>query len=59
MPEADLLSMPARNQSAMTLGGTFYGNYPLWIVDSEYEEGGYYEDNLRPQYRFVLRFVPK
>ena len=59
MPEADLVSMPARNQSALTLGGTFYGNYPLWIVDSEYEEGGYYEDNLRPQYRFVLRFVPK
>ncbi|WP_157456047.1 hypothetical protein [Carnobacterium maltaromaticum] len=59
MSEKDLLSMAAREEVALSLQGTFYGDYPQWIVDSESEQGGYYESNLTPNYRFVLRFIPQ
>ncbi|OTO22298.1 hypothetical protein A5877_003329, partial [Enterococcus sp. 3C7_DIV0644] len=31
------------------------GDYPQWVVDSEADQGGYYEDLLVPNYRIVLR----
>lgn len=59
MAEQDLVTMAAREQLNMSLSGKYYGDYPAWIVDSDYDDGGYYENNLVPQYRFVLRFIPK
>ena len=59
MSEKNLLSMAAREEVALSLQGTFYGDYPQWIADSESEQGGYYESNLTPNYRFVLRFIPQ
>ncbi|MBO1300882.1 MULTISPECIES: BspA family leucine-rich repeat surface protein [unclassified Enterococcus] len=41
------------------LTGRYYGPYPKWISDNEYEQGGYYEDSLVPIYRLILRFVPR
>ena len=59
MEEQHLVRLEERSRVPISLTGDFYGNYPQWVVDSEADQGGYYEDLLVPNYRIVLRFVPR
>ena len=58
MTEKHVATMDKRTTKTIGLSGHFYGDYPKWIVDSEEEAGGYYEENLVPKYNLVFRFVP-
>lgn len=59
MEEQHLVHLEARSRVTISLTGDFYGDYPQWVVDTEADQGGYYEDLLVPNYRIVLRFVPR
>ena len=59
MEEQHLVRLEERSRVPISLTGDFYGDYPQWVVDSEADQGGYYEDLLVPNYRIVLRFVPR
>lgn len=59
MEEQHLVRLAERSRVPISLTGDFYGDYPQWVVDSEADQGGYYEDLLVPNYRIVLRFVPR
>lgn len=59
MEEQHLVRLEERSRVPISLTGDFYGDYPQWIVDTEADQGGYYEDLLVPKYRIVLRFVPR
>ncbi|MFW8619185.1 BspA family leucine-rich repeat surface protein [Enterococcus innesii] len=59
MEEQHLVRLEERSRVLISLTGDFYGDYPQWVVDSEADQGGYYEDLLVPNYRIVLRFVPR
>ncbi|WP_144809771.1 hypothetical protein [Enterococcus casseliflavus] len=59
MEEQHLVRLEERSRVPIFLTGDFYGDYPQWIVDTEADQGGYYEDLLVPKYRIVLRFVPR
>jgi|GEM_PF-1482595 len=59
MEEQHLVRLEERSRVPISLTGDFYGDYPQWIVDTEANQGGYYEDLLVPNYRIVLRFVPR
>ncbi|MBE9908915.1 BspA family leucine-rich repeat surface protein [Enterococcus casseliflavus] len=59
MKEQHLVRLEERSRVPISLMGDFYGDYPQWIVDTEADQGGYYEDLLVPKYRIVLRFVPR
>lgn len=59
MPEKPLTIVESKSSETISLTGKFYGDYPQWVVDSEEEQGGYYEETLAPKYKMVLRFVPK
>lgn len=59
MSEKPLTTLGNKSSEVIGLTGKFYGDYPQWIVDSEEEQGGYYEETLAPKYKMVLRFVPK
>lgn len=59
MKEQHLVRLAERSRVPISLTGDFYGDYPQWVVDSEADQGGYYEDLLVPNYRIVLRFVPR
>ncbi|MGH1663185.1 hypothetical protein [Enterococcus avium] len=58
MTEKHVATMDKRTTKTIGLSGHFYGDYPKWIVDSEEEAGGYYEENLVPKYNLIFRFVP-
>ncbi|MGG5305949.1 hypothetical protein IGK38_000586 [Enterococcus pernyi] len=59
MPEQHLIRLPEGDRTPLSLSGEFYGDYPRWIDHPELEQGGYYESTLVPNYRIVLRFVPR
>ncbi|AUB51730.1 BspA family leucine-rich repeat surface protein [Enterococcus mundtii] len=59
MPEQHLIRLSEGDRTPLSLSGEFYGNYPRWIDHPELEQGGYYESTLVPNYRIVLRFVPR
>jgi surface protein len=59
MEEQHLVRLEERSRVPISLIGDFYGDYPQWVVDAEADQGGYYEDLLVPNYRIVLRFVPR
>ncbi|MGM0307479.1 hypothetical protein IGK15_000527 [Enterococcus sp. AZ045] len=59
MPEQHLIRLPEGDRTPLSLSGEFYGDYPRWIDHPELEQGGYYEHMLVPNYRIVLRFVPR
>jgi len=59
MEEQHLVRLEERSRVPVSLTGNFYGDYPQWVVDAEADQGGYYEDLLVPNYRIVLRFVPR
>lgn len=59
MKEIKLMTLAEKESAPISLTGVYYGDYPQWIEDSELEQGGYYEDMLVPNYRIILRFVPK
>ncbi|MBO1299557.1 MULTISPECIES: BspA family leucine-rich repeat surface protein [unclassified Enterococcus] len=59
MPEQHLIRLPEGDRTPLSLSGEFYGNYPRWIDNPEIDQGGYYENTLVPNYRIVLRFVPR
>ncbi|MFR3686178.1 MAG: hypothetical protein ACLTXM_14210, partial [Enterococcus sp.] len=58
MAEQHVATLDKRTIKTIGLSGHFYGDYPKWIVDSEEEAGGYYEESLVPKYTLVFRFVP-
>lgn len=58
MEEQPLMRLEERSRAPISLTGDFYGDYPRWVVDTEEDQGGYYEDSLVPNYRIILRFVP-
>ncbi len=58
MEEQRLIHLEERSRVPIYLTGDFYGDYPQWVVDSEADQGGYYEDLLVPKYRIILRFIP-
>lgn len=59
MEEQPLMRLEERSRAPISLTGDFYGDYPRWVVDAEEDQGGYYEDSLVPNYRIILRFVPR
>lgn len=59
MSEQHLIRLSEGDRTPLSLSGEFYGNYPRWIDHPELEQGGYYESTLVPNYRIVLRFVPR
>lgn len=59
MEEAHLIRLSERSRVPISLTGDFYGDYPRWVTDTDAEQGGYYEDLLVPNYRIILRFVPR
>ncbi|MGQ4244986.1 BspA family leucine-rich repeat surface protein, partial [Enterococcus casseliflavus] len=59
MEEQHLVRLEERSRVPISLTGDFYGDYPQWVIDAEADQGGYYEDLLVPNYRIVLRFVPR
>ncbi|NMP57940.1 hypothetical protein HI921_05575 [Enterococcus mundtii] len=59
MDEQHLVRLKERSRVPISLTGNFYGDYPQWVVDTEADQGGYYESLLVPNYRIVLRFVPR
>lgn len=59
MDEQHLVRLEERSRVPISLSGNFYGDYPQWIVDSEADQGGYYEELLVPKYHIILRFVPR
>ncbi|MFT0132781.1 BspA family leucine-rich repeat surface protein [Candidatus Enterenecus avicola] len=59
MEERHLVRLEERSRIPISLTGDFYGDYPRWVVDAEEDQGGYYEDSLVPNYRIILRFVPR
>lgn len=58
MQEQQLIHLSERSHIPVKLTGSFYGDYPRWVLDSEADQGGYYEESLIPNYRIILRFVP-
>ncbi|WP_066025159.1 BspA family leucine-rich repeat surface protein [Enterococcus mundtii] len=59
MPEQHLIRLSEGDRTPLSLSGDFYGDYPRWVDNPEIEQGGYYENTLVPNYRIVLRFVPR
>lgn len=59
MTEKPLFQLPENSYVPLSLTGTFYGDYPRWVIDDTFDQGGYYEKSLTPNYRFILRFVPQ
>lgn len=59
MPEQHLIRLSEGDRTPLSLSGDFYGDYPRWVDNPEIEQGGYYESTLVPNYRIVLRFVPR
>ncbi|STD22188.1 BspA family leucine-rich repeat surface protein [Enterococcus mundtii] len=59
MPEQHLIRLSEGDRTPLSLSGEFYGDYPRWVDNTEIEQGGYYENTLVPNYRIVLRFVPR
>lgn len=59
MSEQHLIRLSEGDRTPLSLSGEFYGNYPRWVDNPDIEQGGYYEHMLVPNYRIVLRFVPR
>ncbi|WP_301356998.1 BspA family leucine-rich repeat surface protein [Enterococcus spodopteracolus] len=59
MPEQHLIRLSQGDRTPLSLSGEFYGDYPRWVDNPDIEQGGYYEHMLVPNYRIVLRFVPR